>query len=261
MKTGIVHATIYGALFLFVTSGCSNAFKTVSAPSTACTGPDCNGGLDTGGDTKPLDWNMRGTIGSGRFATLPVLSLDKTTKTLMIRLPLMANPALNFNGEIPVPDIPGAKITFEQLKDSNGVTTPAVALHIPLDRFLKGLEFSAKDRLPNGDPLPDVAGGELPSTAVTLLPIGNVRATIYLGPSVVAVFVSTPFDPAFHLPSDTGAETPGIQLPPIPIRDPNMTQRYGSISIIPEKKGAGSGGFYITAKVPDEIARAIDDVL
>ncbi|MEK7356360.1 MAG: hypothetical protein AAB250_07915, partial [Bdellovibrionota bacterium] len=91
-----------------------------------------------------------------------------------------------------------------------------------------------------------VPDGELPSTAVQLTRT-NTKATIYLAPSMVGVFVNSSFNPYIDLT--------------LPIRNEARTKTWGYFSTISEKNGAGSGGFFIAIKLPDDIARILEDIL
>jgi hypothetical protein len=153
------------------------------------------------------------------------------------------NPFLILTRDIHLPEIPGASISMETLPDGS----MALVLNLPLEKLLRGVDIPRKGTLPNGEDLPGIAGGELPSFAVSLVPPRKTKATIYLGPSIVAMFVPTEFDPV-------------IRTPAIPIRDQSMTRTLGYFAIIPAI-GTNDGGFYISAALPSDIARIIDDIL
>ncbi|MCM2282180.1 MAG: hypothetical protein NDI61_10075 [Bdellovibrionaceae bacterium] len=231
-------------------AGCGQGFQAQNqCPGGACqandpgpTDPSDPAGSGDGSDTwKNLE--VDGAISGGRYAQTPVLSLDKNKKLLKLRLPMIPSPYLILTREIPVAEIEGAKISWESLPDGS----VAMVLSLPLDKYLKGLTFARRDKLPNGEDLPGIAGGELPSIAVRLVPGKDIKATIYLGPSTLAVFVNTPFDPV-------------IRTPAIPIRDRTTSRTLGYFAIIPAV-GDFEGGFYVSASLPDEIARVIDDAI
>jgi len=232
-----------------VTSGCGQGFqsKTSCLDATQC--ENASNGPGTGSPSKPnQEWDnlqLDGAISGGRFAQTPVVSIDKEKKLLKVRLP-MINPLLLIGilpGPMQIPELSGGTLSWESMSDG----TPVMVVNIPLERFLKGLEVARKDRLPNGEPLPGVADGELPSIGINLLSGRNTRATIYLGPSVMAVFVNTPFDPV-------------IRTPLIPIRDQGTARTMGYFAVIPAV-GGFEGGFYLSFALPAEIARIIDDYL
>lgn len=231
--------------------GCGGSgFQTKSTCDTDCgtntgaggtSGDDPNSG--SGGNQAWKNLDVEGTISGGRYAQTPVLTLDKDKKLLKLKLPMIPSPYLILTRELPIAEIEGSKITWESLPDGS----TAMVLTIPLEAYLKGLSFRRKDKLPNGEDLPGIAGGELPSLAIGLVPGRDIKATIYLGPSTLAVFVNTPFDPT-------------IRTPAIPIRDQTMTRTLGYFAIIPAV-GNFEGGFYISAALPDDISRIIDDIL
>ncbi|MES2854831.1 MAG: hypothetical protein V4692_03155, partial [Bdellovibrionota bacterium] len=122
----------------------------------------------------------------------------------------------------------------------------ALALRIPLEKYLHGIEFLPAKRLPNGDPLPAIPDGELPSLAVKISRWADIKATIYLAPQVVGIYVNSPIDPRISIT--------------LPIRNAARTRTWGYLSSVP-KKGDFDGGFFLSFAMPDAIARMIDDLL
>lgn len=239
------------AACLFITAGCGQGFQT---QSSVCSDSNCTNigsGQPAGGNPPVPDeandaWknlNVEGSISGGRFAQTPVITLDKDKKLIKLKLPMIASPFLILTREIQIAEIEGSKITWESMPDGS----VSMVLTVPLDKYLRGLSFPRKDKLPNGEDLPGIAGGELPSLAVSLVPGRDINATIYLGPSTMAVFVNTPFDPV-------------IRTPAIAVRDQTMTRTLGYFAIIPAV-GNYDGGFFVSAALPDDIARIIDDIL
>ncbi len=262
--TGILYFVLFAVTVVvgLMASGCGSRFQ--GGTDAPCSGNNCasaatNSNSSTGGHNNndpgqgghsSLTWQslkLEGQISSGSYAQAPVISLDKEKRILKIKLPMIPNPYLLLMGQIAIPQIPGAIFTMESLP--NG--TPAMVLNIPLEKLIKGIDFPAVDSLPTGDKLIDlgVPGGELPSFAVSLMPLPkkkDIRATLYMGPEVVAIFVNTPFDPT-------------IRTPAIPINDPETAQTYGYFAVIPATATA-DGGFFISAQLPSEVARIIDEL-
>lgn len=194
------------------------------------------------------DLSMNGSPARGDFKAVQVVSIDKTTKEIVLKLPMPPSPF--FDGTplmVPLQKPPGATVGLEAL--TGGGT--ALTLRVPLAAIIrKDVDFPAPSKLPNGDPLPAVADGSLPSEAITINKIGKINATIYFGTQQLAVFVNTPFDPMF-----------AVQ---IPVMNETATRTWGYLTSIPAKKApapVADGGFFISLQIPDDIARIIDDNL
>lgn len=205
-------------------------------------GNNASGGGGTDPQSQFQNMKVDGTVSGGSYGDNEVIGIDKTTKELIVRFPVLATPIMAGDISVPVPSIPGAHFEMETMPDGS----PTLALRIPLDKVLKGIEFLPPSKLPNGDPLPGVPDGELPSAAVQLTRT-STKATIYLSPSYVGVYVNSSFDPYIALT--------------LPIRNEARTKTWGYFSTIPEKKGVAPGGFFVSIKLPDDIARIIDDIL
>lgn len=194
------------------------------------------------------DLSMNGSPARGDFKATQVVSIDKTKKEFVLRLPMPPSPY--FDGTplmVSLQKPPGASVGLEAL--TGGGT--ALTFRVPLVDILKGgVDFPAASKLPNGDPLPAVADGSLPSEAITLNKIGKINATLYFGTQQLAIFVNTPFDPMFFIQ--------------IPIMNETGTRTWGYLTSIPAKKAPATpadGGFFISVQIPDDIARIIDDNL
>ena len=182
-------------------------------------------------------------MSGGTYGDNSVIGIDKTTKELIVTFPVLTTPVLDSGiASIPIPDIPGARLTMEPT--ANGGQT--LALRIPLDKVIRGVALLPPSKLPNGDPLPAVADGELPSAAVQF-PISRTKVTVYLAPTEVCLYVDSPFDPFVSLT--------------LPIRNQARTKTWGYFSTIPAKSNSVKGGFFVSIKLPDDVARAIDNVL
>lgn len=242
------------AMVAGLATGCAEGFKANDAASQcvvnatgACvaTNIGSGGGGFGGGGTSGNTWsdiNVDGTINGGRFDKTQVVSIDKNTKQLVIRMPFIAGIALGAQAAAPIPDIPGASLGIE----SNADGSSSLVLRLPLEKVLNGMMTLPKGRLPNGDPLPAIPDGELPSVGLAVERSGNLRGALYLGPTVVGLFVTTKFDPFIRLT--------------LPIRNQSRTVTWGYFTTIPAKTGF-DGGFFLSIALPADLARAIDDLL
>lgn len=231
-------------------TGCSGY---QSRLTSTLTGNDrlSDGGKDGGSvDSPAVAWNkleVAGEVEDGRFKGSQVLRLDKVNKELILNLPMPASPFLdNTQLTLPLRQLAGASIQLDPIEGGGS----ALTLHVPLASLVRGVDFAEPSKLPNGQPLPGVPDGELPSEALSLTNLTTIKATIYLGKNVVGVFVNTPINPlialSYPIKSMDGATTWGY-LHTIPASTLNVT--------------AKDGGFFIEVQMPDEIARIIDDAL
>lgn len=213
-----------------------------SAKNFGSTGDNTSSSTDSGDTNAPVPneyqkLQYKGFISGGNNDGSLVIDIDKTANTLMIILPMQMNPYIeSVEGEIP--DLPGVK--FMTYKDDKGASYFAVS--VPLRYVLKGASFLNPARLPNGDALPQVASGELPSLALLVPGKNNVKLHFYIGVNVVGVYVSSPYDPYLPLsfPIRRGVET------------------IGYFHTIPAKSGF-DGGFFLNTQMPDSVAAIIDD--
>ncbi|MES2962331.1 MAG: hypothetical protein V4760_00480 [Bdellovibrionota bacterium] len=242
MKHRAGHALLTFSAFASLSlTACGPSFEAASNLTGGGNGASGGGGIsDPNSEFQQM--KVDGTVSGGSYGENEVIGIDKTTKELIVRFPVLATPIMAGDLDVMVPDIPGAHFVMEPTPDGG----QTLALRIPLDKVLKGIEFLPPSKLPNGDPLPGVPDGELPSAAVQLTRT-STKATIYLSPSYVGVYVNSSFDPYIALT--------------LPIRNEARTKTWGYFSTIPEKKGIASGGFFISIKLPDDIARIIDDIL
>jgi hypothetical protein len=233
-----------------LSAACAPGFETVTAltcmngQSCSATNGSLSGGGTNGGSTSG-DWSaisMEGSINGGRFDRTKVVDIDKTAKTLVVRLPFIAGVQIGIEAPLPIKEIPGATIGIEPNTDGSS----ALVLRLPLAKVLRGVDFLQPGRLPNGDPLPAIAAGELPSLGLSLSRWADLKGALYLSPTDVGLFVNTKFDPTIRLT--------------MPIRDQARTKTYGYFTSIPAKPGF-DGGFFISIALPDDLARAIDDLL
>ncbi|HEY8272622.1 MAG TPA: hypothetical protein VIG33_17140 [Pseudobdellovibrionaceae bacterium] len=201
---------------------------------------DNNGSSGSNGAIDPDAFQKlqyKGLISGGNNDGTLVVDIDKVNGALLLIVPLQMNPYIEpAQGEIP--DLPGVK--FMTYKDDKGASYFAV--NVPLRYVRKGASFLNPARLPNGDALPQVASGELPSVAVAVPGKNNVKFNFYIGVNVIGVYISSPYDPymALHFPIRKGVET------------------IGYFHTVPAKPGF-EGGFFLNTQMPDSVAAIIDD--
>ncbi|MGZ3744300.1 MAG: hypothetical protein ACXVB1_16440 [Pseudobdellovibrionaceae bacterium] len=179
----------------------------------------------------------KGLVSGGNNDGTLVVDIDKVNGALLLILPLQMNSYIEpAEGELT--DLPGVK--FMTYKDDKGESYFAV--NVPLRYVRKGASFLNPARLPNGDPLPQIASGELPSVAVAVPGKNNVKFNFYIGVNVVGIYVSSPYDPymELHFPIRRGVET------------------IGYFHSVPAKSGF-DGGFFLNTQMPDSVAAIIDD--
>lgn len=231
-----------------VSAACSPGFEAgkslASCASGNCSSGTPDGGIDGGTGTTP-GWEsveMDGSINGGRFDQAKVVEIDRVTKMLVIRVPFIAGIQIGAQIPVPIREIPGATFGIEMNADG----TSSLALRLPLASVLRGIDTLPSGRLPNGDRLPAIPEGELPSLGLTFSRATDLRGALYLSPTVVGVFVATKFDPFIGLT--------------LPIRNEARTRTFGYFTSVPAKRGF-DGGFFMSIALPDDLARAIDDLL
>lgn len=239
--------TVFAALFSLAAcapagdkAGCTDCGTT---PVTAAGGGTNSPSNSNGGGNLP-NIDLEGNLSGGTFANSRVVNLDMKLQELVLTLPLPIG-SITFSGAsatVPFPKVPGARIT---MGTQNG--RPAVELRVPLKKLVKGVEDLDPAKLPNGDPLPAVAGGEMPSTAVSINTSKKQSVALYMQKTMVGLFVSTSFD----ISGGTG-----IQLT-LPILD-KQKRVLGYVTNI-AKKGTYLPGVFMVFQLPADIARSLDN--
>ena len=248
MRSANFKMLMMGSVVLGLTA-CAPGFKSANE----CSGSSCSqiaaGQPGEGGSSTPQPqqpgWesvSMDGSINGGRFDRTQVVSIDRATKSLVVRLPFIPGVQVGIEAPLPIRELPGASIGVELSPDG----TSHIVLRLPLERVLRGVDFLPKGRLPNGDRLPAIPEGELPSLGLSFNRNPDLRGALYLSPTVVGLFINTKFDPYIRLT--------------LPIRDQARTKTYGYFTTIPAKAGS-DGGFFLSVALPPELARSIDDLL
>jgi hypothetical protein len=233
-------------------SGCGkNGFQSLSSLPLNGTSSQGSQGSGSPGDgssgsnvDNPANWekaNVDGYPTGGTYTGRLVMYVDKEKQSLLLVLPI---PALvpSF-ANVPVPNLDGAYLTTHTDADGN----ISLAVNLPLKHVLKGAAFMPNQNLPNGDPLPFVPAGELPGFALEFPNMRNNQIHIYIGVNVAAVFAELP---------DFGLPVGGI----FPVRNTTKTKVIGAIGYVLPKNNY-SGGMYLAAQIPAEVARVINDLI
>lgn len=253
MRTTI-HTLMTSLVLAGMLSACSknNGFD-ASSVNTSTPGNNSqdtgSGGTDGGGGTtNTLDRvDLKGYVSSGDYESLKSIDFDKTRGELVLTLPL--------GMDMMVPQITGSlsqypDIIFQTTKGSDGRTYFVV--RVPVKYVLRGVNSTTPTRLPNGDPLPGVPAGELPSVGFTMNAGDGRRVYIYLGVEVIAVYVESDL---LKCPTNFPI---CISTIPIPIYNQNRTQQLGNLALVLGKNGT-KGGFYMATKIPPAIAKILDE--
>lgn len=244
-------------------SGCGKGFS-VNPSSSLGTGetglgtsPGAGGTGAGSNDTPPVSKDQKwqnisndadGQISQGTYSGKPALQIDKERQSIVVLLPLPSQFFLPISS-MPIPELPGASL--EMITNPDGSTSMGAV--IPLQYLLKGSSFATYGRLPNGEPLPGMPVGEAHGFAMSFPQKPNYRLHIYIAVNAVAVFVETP---DFKLPPEF-AVMPTIS---IPIKNREKTRTVGYFAVVPNR-GTFSSGVYISTRIPNALAVAIDDVL
>ena len=209
--------------------------KAVTSNSSSSTGSPISDPAGTAFKALTID----GTVSGGSDTKTQVISIDKVNKLIVARLPLPLGSLGGIGlGSVPFDEIPGATIGIEPTASGGS----ALTVKIPLTTFMKGIPTLPLTRLPNGDALPAIADGELPGLALQNSKLGGLPMTVYLAPSVLAIYVESPVNPYIGLT--------------LPIRNASRTRTWGYFSSVPAKN-TFNGGFFMSLAMPDDIARII----
>lgn len=228
-------------------SACGGSFETPTAALTSGNnGSSSVGGGNAGVITDPTSpiskVEMKGLVTGGDADGALAIDIDKVNKTLILSVPLTL---ATFSADISLnlPQYPDIK--FYTYTDSNFMNHFAVS--IPLKYVLRGVNFGNPQKLPNGENLPYFADGEAPSTAFVIDSIKNVKMNLYISSSGIGVFVSNP-----QVPSYLGFTWP--------IKNQTQTKIIGAFSLV-RKTTTGDGGFYVATRIPDDIAKVLNDYI
>ncbi len=231
-------------LAVLVVSGCGQGPRSANSQVNAsCT--NCSNGSDTGGGNPDASWSkldLKGATSSGPYA-MRMIDFDPSQKTLKFIFPI---PGIQWVGDAEgtIPEMSGARFKVET--DANGQLQ--LVLHIPLTRVLRGIDLVPSARLPNGDALPGYPDGEGPRLGVKISRTQRVFY-VFAGKSAAAVF--------FPIPE---LRIPGWINPVVPILSENQRRTLGYFSVVGEKNQSPAG-VYVSAILPPDLSRAIDNLL
>ena len=235
-------ATLSVCSLLALTLGCSK--YTTGVISSAADAANKSASATTPAEKfSQLDYS--GTLSTGRYSAMQVLTLDKDKKEVLLQLPVPPTGYLD-HAQLSqaLTKFPGASLQLDPVSAGGSILT----LHVPLSILVKDGSYANPVKLPNGKSIPGVSSGVLASTAVSLTSLTTITATVYLGLNVVGIYVNSPIDPFISL------QTPILNL--------DGTQNWGSLYTYPASTvGGKDGGFFISVIVPATISSIIADNL
>ena len=231
--------TLISTLIIAGSLGCAKSG--FQSSSSSATDPGSQDGLSAPLTSQPISdkIDVSSFISGGSYDKLQTVALDRVKKDLLLRMPLGTNIFITTgSGSVSTryPDI-----TFETEMSADG--TAYITLRIPLKYVLRGVTGINPQRLPNGDPLPMIPSGELPSLGFTINNQNKVKLYVYLGVDIVGLYVESPFNPYI-----------GIT---VPIKNQAGTKYVGYFSTVPAKS-TFQGGFFLSFQLPPDLATLLD---
>lgn len=194
-------------------------------------------------------WNSiekEGYASGGPFQGHKVLTVDQESESVQFSLPLFDSTIRP--GTYSIPNLPGATAKIK------GYWVQTVTVNVPLkyagSQYSPLVNFQGNQdpkKLPNGDPLPGIPGGELPKAAFKIPVDDEVDLYVYIASKYLAVFVEThEIDPTFDFE--------------FPIKSFDGSKTVGYLATVSAKNGY-SGGFWLSMALPAQLARLIEDFL
>lgn len=171
-----------------------------------------------------------------------VADLDKTGDgQIIINIPLGITPLFSLGA--------GAHQKYKDISFSlQGSITSGFSLNIkvPLKYILRlgNFENTAPGHLPNGDPIPEVPGGELPKLNITVNSGKKEKIHLYLSKEYVGILFESKFDPGVDFST--------------PLTDRNDLNTLGYFHIISAKNNAPAA-FLLLLKFKPQISTLLDD--
>ncbi len=188
--------------------------------------------------------NLKAKISGGLNDGDLAIDIDKENNALLLILPL-SGVLIDIN-ESTIPELRGVRIF--PYTDSNG--NMRLAVSVPFEHILHGVKTGDPKKLPNGDPLPAIPNGELPSFALNIGKSQNIQFNLYIGVDTVAVFMTSPINLGLPLSMT------------FPIKSSQQVAPVGYFALIAAKQVNGQKhkeGFYMATKLPAQISRFLDD--
>lgn len=186
--------------------------------------------------------DVKSTVSGGFADQVSVLQLDPEKGELLLTIPLGKSINVTIS-ERPINEekLPGARIYSATGTDGNKYIVVAV----PLRYVLRNVTQIPAGKLPNGDPLPNMPAGELPTIALSISNSNNVKVHLFVGTDALGVFVESPFNPFLALDYDILNRS---------------QQKIGVLALIPAK-ATYQGGFFLGIRLRPELARALDSFI
>lgn len=226
--------------------GFEGSTDAASSNGTTNNGQNANGNVPAGRDDTALKaLDTKGFVDGGTFDKSQTFELDKTSGEMVITLPLGTDATVMI-GSGSIPKLPGVSFYTTYNAMTGGYS---FVIRVPVKYFLRDVASLPADRLPNGDPLPMIPGGELPSTAFAIN-AGARKVYLYLGLDSVALFVESPWISCGDLPVCINFT--------VPIRNTAKTQVVGFFSLVMPKSGT-TGGFFLSAMMPPKMAAILEE--
>lgn len=231
--------------FVFLTFiGCGNKFQVPNELTSQ--NPTNNENQTNEVPTTNLEnINFKGFVeDNGEYNQKAVIDFDKTNGNFILKLPL---PFGVFLGaiDLPISSLPGASMTT--ITDSTGTY---LALSVPAKYILKGIDFLPSDKLPNGDKLPSIPSGELPTVALSLPNNEDVRVHLYLGVNVLGAFL--------EINQFKNPRLGIIKRITLPVKSEDGKKIIGYFTIVGPTNNY-PGGIFISTPIPDQLAKFLDD--
>lgn len=235
---------LVGALLLLPACGKKGGFTTEFADVKVGSEEGSLGGTFPEPETPPPveeKVDLKGFISGGSNDKKQVLFLDTEKGELLLKLPLGKNISVNLF-DMQVSKLPGVRIYTSTDFNTN---EKSIVLAIPLRYVLRNVTTIPAGRLPNGDALPDMPGGEMPTLGLTVDESKKVRAHLYVGADAVGLFIESSFNPVIPVGFDIISKT---------------QQKVGIFALVP-KKGEHQGGFFLGIRLHQTLARALDQFI
>lgn len=232
-------------IFSLMTAGCGQQQK---LPLSSPTAQSSNSPTLSEQDKAQL-WNAvpkEGIVSEGPLKGTQGYAINPKEKFVSFDIPIFKG---DNAAKKAISNLPGA--TIEVFDGAAGKTA---RVNIPLYYFSTqtiqtqgNVSIIDPTKLPNGDELPGIPGGELPKLAVGYPVNENVTLYIYLASKYIGVFAETP------------KVNPYVKTT-FPLKDLTQSKIVGYLSTVPAKSGY-NGGFWLSMVVPGELSRLIEDLI
>jgi hypothetical protein len=228
--------------------GLQSQYSTAAAGTNGSQGTTTNPSTPTTAaiDTVQMKSRIEDTNNQTGFHGALTFDFDKTRGEFIVMIPMPSTVMFTPTGSISnqYPDI-----TIGSLFDPT-TGKMKVAVRIPVKYIIKGLQFAAPSKLPNGDPLPAMPAGvgELPALGLTFPAQNNTQITLYIGINAIGLFVSLPDKASLPIPFNIT----------FPLKNQDKTRTFGFLTYV-AAKATYSSGLFISTGVPPEFARILED--